>query len=66
MGFLGLCLLFTGMALVKGTAAIPKRGAAFTVFINRAPGRVLSVGNFARFVGAGAPLPVCSAAGGRR
>ncbi|MDR0637382.1 MAG: hypothetical protein LBG27_00490 [Spirochaetaceae bacterium] len=66
MGFLGLCLLFAGIALIKEGAAIPERDAVLTVFINRTTGSVLPIGNFARFVRASVPSPVCNTAGGRR
>jgi hypothetical protein len=68
MGFLGLCLLFTGIALIMdGSAAIPKRDAALAVFtnaVNRATGSILLIGTIIGFVGMGIPSLACSAAGG--
>jgi hypothetical protein len=58
MGFLGLCLLFAGMTLIMEGAAIPKRDAALTAFINadnRAQGSVLPIGILIGFVRAGIP-----------
>jgi uncharacterized membrane-anchored protein len=47
MGFLGLCLLFVGIALiVNGVAAISKRDAKTTAFINLVTGLILVIGNF--------------------
>ncbi|MDR1929142.1 MAG: hypothetical protein LBQ44_00795 [Treponema sp.] len=47
MGFLGLCLLFVGIALVmNGVAAISKWDAKTTAFINLVTGAILVTGNF--------------------
>jgi hypothetical protein len=48
MGFLGLCLLFEGIALIMGVAA-GSNGAKTTAFINLATGSVLLIGNFIGF-----------------
>jgi Na+/phosphate symporter len=67
MGFLGLCLLFAGMALIKEGAAIPQRDMALTAFtnpVNRATSLALLIGNFIGFVRAGIPAPAGNAAGG--
>ncbi|MDR1390398.1 MAG: hypothetical protein LBJ31_10545 [Treponema sp.] len=53
MGFLGLCLLFVGIALVmNGVAAISKWDAKTTAFINLVTGSILVIGNFIGLVGA--------------
>ncbi|MDR2193002.1 MAG: hypothetical protein LBP19_00795 [Treponema sp.] len=47
MGFLGLCLLFVGIALImNGVAAISKWDARTTAFINLITGGILVIGNF--------------------
>ena len=47
MGFLGLCLLFVGIALVmNGVAALSKWDAKTTAFINLVTGSILVIGNF--------------------
>jgi acid-activated urea channel len=47
MGFLGLCLLFVGIALImNGVAAISKWDAKTTAFINLVTGTILVIGNF--------------------
>ncbi|GHU60864.1 acid-activated urea channel [Spirochaetia bacterium] len=47
MGFLGLCLLFVGIALVmNGVAALSKWDAKTTAFINLVTGTILVIGNF--------------------
>ena len=47
MGFLGLCLLFVGIALImNGIAAISKWDARTTAFINLVTGGILVIGNF--------------------
>jgi hypothetical protein len=48
MGFLGLCLLFAGIALIMGVAT-GFNGANTTAFINLATDSVLSIGNFLGF-----------------
>jgi hypothetical protein len=46
MGFLGLCLFFTGIALILGgVAVISNRGATSTAFINPA-WPIFVIGNF--------------------
>jgi hypothetical protein len=61
MGFLGLCLLFAGIALiVNGVAvisAISNRDAKTTAFINRATGSVLVIDHFIGLVRAGSTSP---------
>ncbi|MDR2158449.1 MAG: hypothetical protein LBP23_00095 [Treponema sp.] len=60
MGFLGLCLLFAGMALImNGAAVISKRDARSAAFINPVTGGILVIGNLigiAKADGAGRPL----------
>jgi acid-activated urea channel len=47
MGFLGLCLLFVGIALImNGVAALSGWDAKTTAFINLVTGSVLVIGNF--------------------
>ncbi|MDR1094906.1 MAG: hypothetical protein LBL31_00790 [Spirochaetaceae bacterium] len=47
MGFLGLCLLFVGIALtLNGVAAISNWDAKTTAFINLVTGSILVIGNF--------------------
>ncbi|MDR2659733.1 MAG: hypothetical protein LBC27_07080 [Spirochaetaceae bacterium] len=47
MGFLGLCLLFVGIALtMNGIASISKWDAKTTAFINLVTGSILVIGNF--------------------
>jgi acid-activated urea channel len=55
MGFLGLCLLFVGIALImNGVAAISKWDAKTTAFINLVTGSILVIGNFIALVRADA------------
>ncbi|MDR2343103.1 MAG: hypothetical protein LBD86_01055 [Spirochaetaceae bacterium] len=55
MGFLGLCLLFVGIALImNGVAAISKWDAKTTAFINLVTGSILVIGNFIGLVRADA------------
>ncbi|MDR1146997.1 MAG: hypothetical protein LBK66_00040 [Spirochaetaceae bacterium] len=48
MGFLGLCLLFAGIALIMMVAA-GSTGAKTTAFTNRATVSILEIGNFIGF-----------------
>ena len=57
MGFLGLCLLFVGIALImNGVAAISKWDAKTTAFINLVTGSILVIGNFIGLLRADAAL----------
>jgi hypothetical protein len=52
MGFLGLCLLFAGIALIMGIAT-GSTGAKTTAFINLVTDLVLWIDNFIGFGAAG-------------
>jgi hypothetical protein len=67
MGFLGLCLLFAGIALIMRIAA-GSNGAKTTAFINLAinlsTGSILEIGNFIGFGAAGVFSPDSCGTGG--
>jgi hypothetical protein len=63
MGFLGLCLLFAGIALIM-VVATGSNGAKTAAFINLVTDLVLWIGNFIGFGAAGVFSPAGCGTGG--